>query len=123
MSQLSMIAIVDDDEGVREATKSLVRSLGYNASTFASANEFLKSEQIYETSSLITDVQLPGLDGLDLQDRLIARGHRISTIFITAYPEDGVRSRAMKAGAVCFLSKPYRDDQLIGCIKKALKTT
>jgi FixJ family two-component response regulator len=122
MSQI-LIAIVDDDEAVREATKSLVRSLGYNASTFGSAEEFLKSEQVHDTSCLITDLHMPGLSGIDLQDHLVGRGHRIPTIIITAYSNENVRARAMKTGALCFLSKPYMDDQLIGCIEKALKTT
>ena len=115
------IAIVDDDEAVREATKTLVRSLGYNASTFGSAEEFLKSKQFGNTSCIITDLQMPGLSGLDLQDRLLAQGHHIPIIFLTAYPEENVRIRAMKAGAVGFLSKPCNDDHLLGCIKKALK--
>jgi FixJ family two-component response regulator len=120
MSQV-LIAIVDDEEPVRNATKSLVRSLGYHASTFGSADDFLKSEQVHDTSCLITDVQMPGLSGLDLQDRLIARGHCIPIIFMTGYPNDSVRARAMKAGAVCFLNKPFDEDHFIGCIEKALK--
>jgi FixJ family two-component response regulator len=120
MSQV-LIAIVDDEEPVRNATKSLVRSLGYRASTFGSADDFLKSEQVHDTSCLITDVQMPGLSGLDLQDRLIARGHCIPIIFMTGYPNDSVRARAMKAGAVCFLNKPFDEDHFIGCIEKALK--
>ena len=117
-----MISIVDDDEAVREATKGLVRSLGYSASAFASADEFLKSEQLRNTSCIITDLHMPGLSGIDLQDRLIARGHRIPIIFITGYPDENDRTRAMKAGAVSFLSKPYVDAHLIGCIEKALAT-
>ena len=113
------IAIVDDDEAVREATKTLVRSLGYNASTFGSAEEFLKCEQISDTSCLITELQMPGLSGLDLQERLIAKGHRIPIIFLTAYPDEDVRMRAMKAGAVGFLSKPCDGDHLLGCFEKA----
>ena len=116
------IAIVDDDEAVREATKTLVRSLGYNASMFASAEEFLNSEQFSNTSCLITDLQMPGLSGLDLQDRLLAQGHHIPIIFLTAYPEENVRIRAMKAGAVGFLSKPCNDDHLLGSLEKALRT-
>ena len=85
---------------VREAMKSLVRSLGYNVSTFGSAEEFLNSEQVSRTSCLITDLHMPGLSGLDLQDRLIARGHRFPIIFITGYPDEDVRIRAMKAGAI-----------------------
>ncbi len=117
----ALIAIVDDDEAVREATKSLMRSAGYYASTFASAHEFLESEQVRDTSCLITDVQMPGLSGFDLQDQLVARGHCIPTIVMTGYPDDNVRARAMKAGAVGFLSKPFIDDELIACIDKALK--
>ena len=116
-----MIAIVDDDEAVREALKGLVRSLGYRASTFGSAEAFLNSEQINDTSCLVTDVQMPGLSGLDLQDRLIASGHRIPIIFITGHPEDNVRIRAMKAGAIAFLSKPCNGDNLISYLDKALK--
>ena len=92
--------IVDDDEAVRDVTKTLVRSQGYHASTFGSADKFLNSEQISDTSCPITDVQMPGLSGCDLQDRLIARGHRIPIIFITGYPDENVRARAIKAGAV-----------------------
>jgi len=120
MSQV-LISIVDDEKSVREATKSLVRSLGYQASTFASADDFLKSEQVHDTSCLISDVQMPGLSGIDLQDRLIARGHCIPVIFMTGYPDDNVRARAMKAGAVCFLNKPFSEDHFIECIKKGLK--
>ncbi len=120
MSQV-LIAIVDDDPAVRKATGSLVRSLGYSASAFASADEFLKSKQVHNTSCLVTDLQMPGLSGIDLQDRLIAGGHRIPIIFITAYPDENVRTRAMKAGAIGFLSKPYEADHLLGCLDKALK--
>ena len=118
-----MIVVVDDDETVRNATQGLVRALGYRVSTFASADEFLKSEQVHDTSCLITDVQMPGLTGLDLQDHLVARGHRIPIIFITGFPEDGVRARAMNAGAVGFLSKPCNVDLLIGRLDQALQTS
>ena len=116
-----MIAIVDDDEAVRVAMKSLFRSLGYHASTFGSAKEFLNSEQVGETSLLITDVQMPGLSGVELQDRLIARGHRIPIIFITAYSDENVRTRAMKAGALAFLTKPVNAEHLLDHLEKALK--
>ena len=120
MSQV-LIAIVDDEEPVRDATKRLVRSMGYHACTFASADDFLKSEQVHDTSCLITDVQMPGLSGIDLQEHLVARGHCIPIIFMTGYPNDRVRTRAMNAGAVCFLNKPFSEDHFIGCIEKALK--
>ena len=116
-----MIAIVDDDDAVREAMKLLLLSLGYSASTFGSAEEFLNSEQVDDTSCLITDVQMPGLSGIDLQDRLIAGGHRISIIFITAYSDEHVRMRAMKAGALAFLTKPINQHHLMDHLEKALK--
>jgi FixJ family two-component response regulator len=118
---LPNIAIVDDDEPVRCATASLVQSLGYNAFTFGSAEEFLKSETLDDTSCLVTDLHMPGLSGLELQDRLIARGRRIPIIFITAYSNEKVRTRAMNAGALGFLSKPYNQEQLLGFLDKALK--
>src|SRR5438046_573531 len=109
MRRAAMISIVDDDEAVREATKGLVRSLGYRASTYSSAEEFLESDDLSETSCLITDLNMPGLSGLDLQSRLISGGYCVPIIFVTAFPEDGVRARAMKAGAVGFMSKPYNE--------------
>ena len=116
-----LIAIVDDDEAVREGTETLLRSYEYSVSTFDSAEAFLNSEQINDTSCLVTDVQMPGLSGLDLQDRLIASGHRIPIIFITGHPEEKLRMRAMKAGAIGFLSKPSSDEHLLGYLNKALK--
>src|SRR4249920_1031296 len=115
------IAIVDDDEAVRKAMKTLVRSLGYNASTFGSAEEFLNSEQVDGTAFLITDLHMPGLSGLDLQDRLIAKGHRIPIIFITGFPDYTARARAMRAGALAFLTKPINQHDLIDHLETALK--
>jgi FixJ family two-component response regulator len=116
-----MISIVDDDASVREATKGLVRSLGYVAATFASAEEYLQSERVADTSCLITDVKMSGMSGVELQDRLIAAGRRTPVIFMTAFPEESVRARALKAGAFGFLSKPFDDDDLVECLDKALK--
>ena len=116
-----LIAIVDDDEAVRDGTETLLRAYEYNVSTFGSADEFLNSEQINDTSCIITDLQMPGLSGLDLQDRLIARGHRFPIIFITGYPNENARTRAMKAGAIGFLSKPFKFDDLLGYLDKVLK--
>ena len=117
----SMISIVDDDDAVRGSIEALVLSLDYGACTFASANDFLKSEQVSTTSCLITDLHMPGLSGLDLQDALIARGHRIPIIFLTGYPDENARMRAMSAGAVAFLSKPVNNDHFIDFLDKALK--
>jgi FixJ family two-component response regulator len=120
LPKVPVISIVDDDESVREATKGLVRSLGYTAATFASGEEFLNSDRVNDTSCLITDVQMPGLTGLELQSRLTAMDRRIPIIFVTAFPQEQVRARALKAGAVGFLSKPFSDDSLIVCLDRAL---
>ena len=116
-----VISIVDDDESVREATRGLVRSLGYNAVTFGSAEEFLNSKTKRDTSCIIADVQMPGVSGVEMQSRLIAEGHQLPMIFITAFPEERVRARALEAGAVGYLSKPFNEDHLIGCLDKALR--
>ena len=117
-----MIAVVDDDNAVRQATARLVKSVGYNTLTFPSAEEFLKSEKVRDTSCLITDVQMPGLSGLDLQDRLITNGHRIPIIFVTAQPDNIVRARAAKDETVCILAKPYSPGHLLDCVETALRT-
>lgn len=115
-----MIAIVDDDESVRTATRSLVRSLGFTAHTFASAEDFLQSQYANECSCVITDVQMPGLSGVDLQSRLVAEGRDTPVIFMTAFADEAVEARAMKAGAVCFLSKPFEGRTLVKCLEDAL---
>jgi FixJ family two-component response regulator len=116
-----MISIVDDDESIREATKSLVRSLGYQVATFGSAEEFLGSAEKMATACLITDVQMPGLGGVELQDRLIADGHHMPTIFISAFPDERVQRQVLGSGAIGYLHKPFGEDQLIECIDTALK--
>jgi FixJ family two-component response regulator len=116
-----MIAIVDDDVSVRDATKHLIRSLGYAAVTFASAEEYLQSDFIEGTSCLITDLRMRGMSGIELQERLIAGGHRIPIIFITAFFDENIRSRTLRAGAFGFLNKPFEDECLISCLDKALK--
>ena len=115
------ISIIDDDEVVREATGDLVQSLGYDVVTFESAERFLESGRLAETSCLITDLHMPGLSGLDLQSQLIAEGQRIPVIFITAFPEERFRRRAMNAGAVGFLSKPFDEESLIRSLETALR--
>jgi FixJ family two-component response regulator len=114
-----MISIVDDDESVRESTKALVRSLGYSARTFASAEEFLDSDQD-ETCCLILDVQMTGLSGVELLERLIAEGRRTPVIFVTAFPDERIRNHVLEAGAVGFLRKPVNDEKLIRCLDTAL---
>jgi FixJ family two-component response regulator len=115
-----MISIIDDDASMRKAARRLVKSLGYNASTFASAEEFLESGRVGDTSCVITDMQMPGLSGAELQGELITQGANMPIIFVTAFPEDGLRKRVLAAGAIGFLSKPFDEERLIGCLKTAL---
>jgi FixJ family two-component response regulator len=120
LNKAPLISIVDDDSVIRGAIESLVTSLGFLACTFPSAEAFLQSRVVAETSCLISDIQLPGIGGLELQDRLADLGFSIPTIFITAYPNDVVRARVLEAGAVCFLLKPFDGQSLIQCIDNAL---
>ena len=115
-----LISIVDDDELVREAVKGLMKSLGYRAEAAASAEEFLRSPHLRRCSCLIADVQMPGMTGLELYQHLSTSGKRIPTILITAYPDDGVRARALSAGVIGYLSKPFDEDDLLACIRSAL---
>jgi FixJ family two-component response regulator len=120
LAKVPVISIVDDDASVREATKGLVRSLGYGAAAFASAEDFLQSDHVNDTACLITDMQMPGLSGVELQSRLVAQGNRTPIIFITAFPEERIRARVLEAGAIGFLSKPFDEDRLIEYIHAAL---
>jgi FixJ family two-component response regulator len=105
---------------VRESTADLVSSLGHEALTFASGEQFLTSERLRDTACIITDLHMPGLDGLSLQSRLLAEGRLIPIIFITAYPKEAARTRALAAGAVAFLSKPFEEASLINALATAL---
>jgi FixJ family two-component response regulator len=115
-----LISVVDDDESMREAMRGLMKSLGYTAEAFASAEEFLNSRQVPRTSCLIADVHMPGMTGLELHHHLVASGKTIPTILITAYPDDGVRQRALGDGVVCYLSKPFDENDLLACIRSSL---
>jgi len=120
LSKAPVISIVDDDESVREATEFLVRSLGYAAATYSSAEEYLQSGRLYDCSCLITDLRMPGMSGADLQDALIADGNRTPVIFISASLDEQVRARVLDAGAYGFLHKPFDEQSLIECLNKAL---
>jgi FixJ family two-component response regulator len=122
LSQIPVISIIDDDESVRAATNRLVRSLGLVALTFSGADEFLRSPRLHDTSCVIADVQMPGMSGIEMQSLLIARGNNIPIIFITAFPDEKIRARAMEAGAVGFLSKPFKGSALIEFIEAALNS-
>ena len=107
---------------MRDAMSALVRSLGFAAATFASAEDFLESTRVDDTSCLITDVQMPGLSGVELQSHLNAQGRHMPIIGVTAHPEESIRTRMLEAGAVGFLSKPFNDECLIDCLATALKS-
>ena len=121
MSDVPVISIVDDEEGVLTGTMMLVRSLGFVGYAFSSAQAFLASEQFTATSCLISDIQMPEMNGIQLQDTLRARGHNIPIIFVTAFPDDKVRSQALSRGATCFLIKPLEGEALLRCLNTALK--
>jgi FixJ family two-component response regulator len=117
----AVIAIVDDDHSMREALTSLVRSLGYVAMAFECAEDLLKSTRRRRVSCLIADVQMPGITGLELHNRLITSGEPIPTILITAFPDGSARERALRAGVICYLGKPFSEDDLLACIRSSLE--
>jgi FixJ family two-component response regulator len=118
---IPMISIIDDDASVRVAANNLIRSLGYTVHTFASAAEFLRSTHLNDTSCVIADVQMPAMSGVELQSLLAARGQFLPFIFITAFPEEAIRARALEAGAIGFLTKPFDRLTLIECLDAALE--
>jgi FixJ family two-component response regulator len=120
LSDRPLISIIDDDEGIREATKGLMRAMGFLAETFGSAEDFLKFDRMRSTACLIADVQMPQMSGFDLHRRLIASGTFIPTILMTAYPDNDGRARALAAGVLCYLIKPFSRDDLLACIHSAL---
>jgi FixJ family two-component response regulator len=120
VSRPPMISIVDDDESVREALWGLVRSVGYTVSTFASAEEFVNSDQLSKADCLILDVAMPGMGGIELQRRLVADHSPVPVIFITAHEDEEIRAQALRNGAEAFLIKPFSEDALLGAIQGAL---
>jgi FixJ family two-component response regulator len=121
MPQHSLISIVEDDQPFRESMRKLVRALGYTVEAFSSAADFLASPLLPETACLVTDVQMPGMTGVELHRHLIDAGYAIPTILVTAYPDEAVRNRALKNGVVCYISKPVDDEHLERCLRSALE--
>ena len=115
-----LISVIDGDESVRRTTTRLIESFGFRAAVFESAENFLGHGHLNDTSCLIVDVQMPGMNGLQLQSHLAATDCRIPIIFITAYDDQEPRRRAMQPGAVAFLAKPFTDEQLLQWIRSAL---
>jgi len=120
LAKSHVISIIDDDPSVRLATQSLVRSLGYTAEAFSSAEEYLQSGRTGDSSCVITDLHMSGMNGADLQNRLMADGHRVPVIFVTAYFDERTCAQVMDAGAFGFLRKPFADESLIECLDRAL---
>jgi len=121
MPGVPLISIVDDDDAVRNSLDDLIRSIGFRTQGFPSAEAFLSSNQARDTVCLLLDVRMPGMNGLDLQRQIVAANWRIPIIFITSHADDDARARAFEAGAVAFLYKPFREEELLSAIDAALK--
>jgi FixJ family two-component response regulator len=121
MSKVPLISIIDDDALARDGIGELIESLGYKAVTFNSAENFLQSGVIAETTCVVTDVQMPGFNGLELQEALRSQGYSTPVILITAYPKEKQRTRALDNGAIGFLSKPFSEKTLMECLTAAIK--
>ena len=120
MAKRTLIAVVEDDLPFRESMKKLMTALGYTVETFPSAAEFLASPLLPATGCLVSDVQMPGMTGIELHRHLVDAGYVIPTIVVTAYPDEEVRRRALKEGVVGYLGKPVDDEHLERCLRLAL---
>ena len=120
MAGTPLISIVDDDDSVRQALKSLLDSVGFRAEVFGSGEDFLNSPYVSQTHCLIADVRMPGMSGLELQDRLNAASLSIPVVFISAHDDGEARARGLRAGAIDFLKKPFSEDALLGAISASL---
>ena len=120
MPNEASISIVDDDESFREAMTGLMKSLGYLVASFVSAEEFLASDAADHSACLIADMQMTGLSGLALYEHLVASGKSIPTILVTAFPNEKARARALQRGVLCYLEKPFSENELLTCIQSAM---
>jgi FixJ family two-component response regulator len=116
-----LIAIVDDDESIRDTTKDLLESAGYSAAVFAHAAGLLKSRRLSQVCCLIADMRMPKMTGLELHQHLVASNRGIPTILMTAYPDERAQARAIKANVVGYLIKPFAADELLACVRRALQ--
>jgi FixJ family two-component response regulator len=115
-----IVAIVDDDNAVGNAIEVLMRSVGLIAQAFSSGEEFLRSPELSRTGYLVVDFNMPKMSGLDLHNHLSRLGNEITTVLITAYPSDDIRARALQAGVICYLPKPFDESDLLNCVQSAL---
>jgi FixJ family two-component response regulator len=120
MPKASLVSVVEDDQFFRESMRRLLRSFGYTVEAFPSGADFLASPRLRETACLIADVHMPAMTGLELYKHLIDAGYAIPTILMTAYPDNGVRARALNDGVVCYLRKPVDEEHLMRCLRAAL---
>ena len=120
MPEGPLVAIVDDDKSIRNATQNLLKAAGFSTATFEDAESFLASVSRATAACLVADMRMPGMTGLELYQALVASGDRIPTVIITAHPEELTRSRARDAGITCYLSKPFAPDDLLECVGEAL---
>ena len=121
MAKRTLISVVEDDQPFRESMRKLMIALGYTVEAFPSAADFLASPLLTETACLVSDVQMPGMTGIELHSHLVDAGYAIPTILVTAYPDEAVRKRALKNGVVCYISKPVDDEHLEHCLRSALE--
>ena len=117
-----LVSVVEDDRFFRDSMRRLMKSLGYTVEAFPSAADFLKSPRLSETACLIADVHMPAMTGIELHRHLIAAGHAIPTILVTAYPNDTDRDRALNDGVICYLRKPVDEQNFTRCLRRALKS-
>ena len=122
MAKRTLISVVEDDQPFRESMRKLMSALGYTVEAFPSAADFLASPLLGATACLVTDVQMPGMTGIELHRHLIDAGYAIPTILVTAYPDEVARKRALRDGVVCYLGKPVDDDHLERCLRSALES-
>ena len=120
MVEKPLVAIVDDDKSIRNATRDLLRAAGFSTATFEDAKSFLASASRAIVACLVADMRMPGMTGLELYEALVASGDGIPTVLITAHPNELAQSRARQAGITCYLSKPFAPDDLVGCVRSAL---
>jgi FixJ family two-component response regulator len=115
-----LVAIVDDDKSIRNATQDLLKAAGFSTATFEDAESFLGSSSRASASCVVADMRMPGMTGVELYQKLVASGHRIPTVIITAHPEEITQARAREAGITCYLVKPFSPDELLECVGEAL---
>ena len=120
MREGPLVAIVDDDKSIRNATQDLLKSAGFSTATFEDAESFLGSASRASAACLVADMRMPGMTGLELYQELVASGDGIPTVIITAHPEELTQARAHEAGITCYLYKPFEPDQLLECVREAL---